>query len=74
MNMLEALREAKDDNLWARPVAWRNWPGALAYHRTHGYFELVPNRGRFEPALLPGPDDLFGEWEAVEPDVVLKGG
>ena len=71
MTMIEALREISQSerSIWARPKSWRGTGMALCFDRPH-YWKLVPTPRGGQTASLPAPEDLFGEWEVVDPGVV----
>ncbi len=73
--MLEALKEAMVTGRWARPVAWRGLRGAFHWNGEGnlGGWRRVPSSRGGDPALLPDPADLFGEWEVVIPGEVNRG-
>lgn len=57
---------------WFRPVGWKKIP--MAYTLKDGGIYSVPNArgGRF--GITGFADELAGEWEVVEPAVVLDAG
>lgn len=75
MNMLEALAAIRDNDMWARPKSWIGGCCAYCYtsglpYRRDGYYFVPSARGGI-PATIP--DQLFEEWEIVEPEKVLSG-
>lgn len=81
MNMLEALKQAKETDMLARPVAWRGkemavvWePNSQAYNKDWGFWRHVPHStGSYEPSM-PYPEVLFGEWEVISFDTLYGEG
>jgi len=76
MNVIEALREISrpDQQMrwaWARPVSWRGTGMALCFEPPH-HWKLVPTLHGGQTASLPAPEDLFGEWEVVDPGAVNR--
>ena len=71
MNMLEALRAIVDNpRLYARPVGWRGFVGAIRYDKNDQLFKIAPS-SRDYTAMLPKPHDLFDEWEVVESKLIM---
>ena len=75
MNFLEALRATVGKKLWARSVNWRGKKKAITWSAYNECWVRVPNPGPYpSQEIIPESDDLFSEWEAVEPKVVNMGG
>lgn len=68
MNFLEALNAAKESGgkLWARPKGSKMFFG-FAWKTNPDRFDSVPSDRGGEPAFLPSPAHLFGEWEVFNP-------
>ena len=76
MNVLDVVRELNVQNdawgsMWFRPVGWRGLKSAFVIEDNRVMF--VPTSSGGHPAHFPSPDELLGEWEIVEPSVVLEG-
>lgn len=65
LNALRAIAKArtnKEPPLFARPVRWR---GAAVFIACYpGGYVTIPGRG--EPALIPAPEELDGEWDVID--------
>lgn len=79
MTFIEALEKAKSDGLWARPSRSCEiergpikYAGAIAWSDSRGWI-FVPEASGGVSATIPRLSALKGEWEAVEPKVVLDG-
>ena len=72
MNILEVFSSDKDlrDN-WFRPVSWKHC--REAYCVIDGDIYLVPTSRGGSPQFTRFPSEIVGEWEIVDPDVVLNG-
>ena len=73
MTALEALRAISRPGperwAWARPISWRGTGTAICFEAP-SYWKLVPTRRGGQTATLPPSEELFGEWEVVEPVMV----
>jgi hypothetical protein len=71
MNIKEAIEKVKTFEgmlLWIRPVGW--CAHALMI-RENGRIYQVPSTNGRVPWIFPTVSELTGEWETVDPQIVL---
>lgn len=67
MQIDEAIR--KSDGNWFRPTKWRG--AGMAYCLKGNDTYLVPSARGGDVGMTHDADALVGDWEIVDPDVVL---
>lgn len=72
MNLLEAVKEAKEAGLWFRPVSWKGRGGAFSLSPDKAIIEIVPTANGGDPYMTYLATLLLGEWELVTPDEVCN--
>lgn len=73
MTILEASAEAYAKNMWFRPVAYRTLRKAFFWTESHECLAIQPTKSGGDPAVLPDPVLIMGEWETVYPAQVTSG-
>ena len=73
MNLLEAIKEAKDTEMWFRPVSWKGTKEVLTISEDGKWTQIVPSDDPFgEDFMTSSVASLLGEWELVTPEEVCN--
>lgn len=74
MTMVQAIAEMHrrwPEHIWARPKAWKGL--SSAYCIKEGRIYTVPSPGGGFASMMPDIAVILGEWELIDPHLVLDG-
>ncbi len=74
MNFLEALKKSKESDgvLWAAPILNKTSKIKWGITWKRNGWTLVPSPHGGDPATIPDPNLLFGEWYVGTPNEIMN--